>query len=165
MRVEFQISGAAELERNLATLPARVEKTVIRQAVRAAQRPVLARAKANAAALPDSSVPGPDMSALIAANLVLRVNRYTKRGSYQMDVRLRGDNEGAPAEFVHTSEKNRRSYVPAAIEFGHGADPASAARPYLRPAVDGTIEESKRILARELELGILREAIKGRNRA
>jgi len=153
MKAGFVIEGAKELERNLATLEKRIQKKVVRQAVRAGQKPLLARAKANAA-----QRVGGSMGSLLAKHIVIKAPRRQRKGLYALHVTLR---PGIP-EFVHVTRAGRQHYIPADIEYGHGADQAAAARPYLRPAADATKAESLRILAQQLRVGILREAIKGR---
>lgn len=170
MRIGFVIEGGEQLERNLATLPDRVQKRVVAPAVRAAQRPMLARAQANARSLPRAEqrlfVAGKGgqedirMAELIARNIVIAAPKRQHRGSYSLHVQMRRD----VPEFRHKSKAGVETYIPAAIEFGHGSDPAGAARPFMRPAADHTIAETRRILATEMGNGILREAIKGRYR-
>lgn len=153
MKAGFVIEGAKELERNLATLEKRIQKRVVRQAVRAAQKPLLARAKSNAA-----SRVGGTMGALLAKNIVIRAPRRQRKGTYALHVTLR---PGVP-EFVHTTRAGRPHNIPSDIEYGHGADKESAARPFLRPAADATKDESLRMLTQQLRVGILREAIQAR---
>lgn len=153
MRAGFVIQGAKELERNLATLGPRVQKRVVRTAVRAAQGPLLKRAKANAV----SNVGGA-MGALVSKNIVRRAARRQRPGTYAIHVQLRSD----VPEFRHTSRSGRETFIPSAIEYGHGMVKEQAARPFMRPAADSTKDEAKRILTRELRTGILREAIRGR---
>jgi len=149
----FMIDGAKEVERNLATLPTRVQKRVVRHAVRQAQGPLLKQAKINAVARV-----GGRMGALLAANIVRRAARRQKRGRYSIHVQIRSD----VPEFTHPAKTGKETFIPAAIEYGHGMDKESAARPFLRPAADATKNETKRILARELRAGILREVIRAR---
>jgi len=154
MKAGFVIEGAKELERNLATLEKRIQKKVVRQAVRAGQKPLLARAKANAV-----NRVGGTMGALIAKNLVIKAPRRQQKGMYSLHVQLRS----GVSEFVHPTKSGRRHFIPADIEYGHGSDKEGAARPYARPATDATREESIRALTRALRTGLLREAIKGRS--
>jgi len=154
MKTGFYIEGARELERNLLTLEKRLQKKVIRQAVRAGQKPLLNRAKANAKAISRAGKIGP----LLAKNIVIKAPKKQKPGIYALHVQMRA---GVP-EFRHTTKEGKEHYIPAAIEYGHGADKESAARPFLRPAADATKGETIRILTKQLRVGILREAIRGR---
>ena len=166
MRTGFYIEGGEQLAENLGTLGNRIAKTVVRQAVRAAQGPMLRQAIANARGLPHSEkqlfVAGKRgeedirMAELIARNIVIAAPRRQKPGTYALHVQLRRD----VPEFLHHSPRTGKdSYIPAAIEFGHGADPQRAARPFMRPAATGTMQEVLRVLSEELGNGILREAI------
>lgn len=184
MRIGFVIEGAAELDRNLATLGSRIERSVIRRAVREAQQPMLKAAQANARALHRGSgglfAAGEDdlsMSELLARNIVIAAPKRQIRHSYSLHVQMRRD----VPEFVHAAKGARSivgfnrdgsvrrgrtigvTYIPAAIEYGHGSSKEKAARPFMRPAADSTRNEVMARLARELGNGILREAIRGRH--
>lgn len=141
------LAGAQELERKLKNLPTKVAKKAVRQAVRAGGKPTLAQAKANASALV-----GGTMGGLIAANLVLRAQRRQRRGSYGVNVMMRPKRDEL---FVHTSKAGRRTYIPAAIEYGHGS-----ARPisFMRTGWDITKMQAKRIVEQTLWSGIQKAA-------
>ena len=158
MREGFVIEGAEELEAKLKTLPVKVQQDVVRKAVRAAQNVLVKAARDDAGTLPTSPLTGGTMRALLRTHIVPKVAKKQK-GSYSIHVQMRSGVE----EFYHTSEKTgATSYIPAAIEYGHGSTKELAARPFLRPAARRTIRERIRVLTRELANGILREAIKGR---
>ena len=173
MKAGFYIEGAWELKSNLNTLGTRVAKKVIRKAVRAGLKSLLTKAKANA-----RSRVGGSMGSLLAKNIVIKAPKKQKPGIYALHVQMRA---GVP-EFVHyqkgahsrlwrvrrgkrvpgPGKEVGRTFIPAAIEYGHGSDKESAARPFLRPAADTTRAETIRILTKQLRVGILREAIRGR---
>jgi len=169
MRVGFYIEGGEQLAKNLETLGSRVAKGVVRTAVRRGQQAMLQAAQANARALPHAEkrlfVAGKKgeedirMAELIARNIVIAAPKKQRPGSYSLHVQMRRD----VPEFRYKAKKTgRETYIPAAIEYGHGASKESAARPFMRPAAERTKEERLRRLADELRIGILREAIKGR---
>ncbi len=168
MRVGFYIEGGEQLAKNLGTLGKRVEKNVIRTAVRNGQKVMLKQAVANARSLPRAEkrlyVAGKQgeedirMSELMARNIVIAAPKKQIQGSYSLHVQMQRD----VPQFIHRSKKGRLSYIPAAIEFGHGADPKSAARPFMRPAAENTKQQRMDRLGQELGNGILREAIKER---
>lgn len=167
MRVQFQLEGAEALAAQLMQLGTKVERKVARPAVRSGQKVLLSAARQTAASIGRGTgrlyVRGRNdvsMSQLIAANLVIAVPSRQARGSYSLHVQLR---RGVP-EFVHVGKKGKRSYIPAAIEHGHGASPATSARPFMRPAAIRTVQERMRVLGQELASGILREAIVSRNK-
>lgn len=147
--ISIQLEGGKDLERKLAALEKKVAKKVVRKAVRAAQKPVLTAIKANA-----RSMVGGHMGGLIASNVVLRAQKKQRRGSYAMNVRLKGESEGAPAELIHVTKEGKRHFIPAAIEFGHGPGKEQVAIPFGRSAADSTRAETLRILAAELKKGI-----------
>jgi hypothetical protein len=188
MKVGFYLDGAEELRRNLDTLDSRLAKNVIRDAVRDAQKIMLKAAIANARALPKSEkvlfARGKEdirMSELIARNIVIAAPRRQIPGSYSLHVQMR---RNVP-EFIHTAKGAHTriefnvttargfypqkigatvgvTYIPAAIEYGHGIDPKSAARPFMRPAAERSKGMVIQKLVMELRVGLLREAIQGR---
>ncbi len=189
MRIGFYLDGAEELRRNLDSLGSRLAKNVIRSAVRDSQKIMLKAAIANARALPRSEkvlfAKGKDdirMAELIARNIVIASPKRQIPGSYSLHVQMR---RNVP-EFVHTAKGAHTriaynvttargfyptkigatvgvTYIPAAIEYGHGADKESAARPFMRQAAERSKGLVIQKLVTELRVGLLREAIKGRN--
>jgi hypothetical protein len=185
MKITFTLEGGTELMKNLGTLPLRVQKNVVRKAVRAAQKPMLTAARAAALALgSEHDADGVDMSELLARNIVITAPRRQINGSYSLHVQMRRGIE----EFFDTAQGARTlvdfsyrgkhgtdlprtkigatigvSYIPAAIEYGHMAGNTYVPpMPFLRPAADQTLNERISILENQLRIGILREAIKGR---
>jgi len=153
MQVGFSIDGLRQIEAQLRTLPVKAQKTVVRQAVRSALKPMLAEAKSKAI-----SVVGGEMGSLLARHIVIAAPKRQRHGTYSLHVQMRR----GVAQFIHTTEAGRPHYLPTAIEFGHGADKASAARPFLRPAAHGRENQVRRDFMKEMGNGLLREAIKGR---
>ena len=170
MQSGFTITGAKELQAKLDTLGRKVEKRVLKKAVRAGQNVLLKRARANARALPQSARFGGAIKAVIAKNIVIKTPRKQQRGTYSLHVQMRPGMDAVLAAYTkgsHTTLKDRkehatRHYLPALIEYGHGSNPRQAARPFMRPAAASTRTETVRVLQLELQRGIFREAIKGR---
>lgn len=179
MRMSFQLEGAEALAAQLTQLGTQVERKVARPAVRAGQKVLLDASRRRARAIRGRSdrplyawrlsgegkttLRGPAgirMSDLIAASLIIKAPRRQVPNSYSLQVQLAS---GVPA-FVHVSQKGRRTYIPAAIEYGHGSTPELAARPFMRPASLATVPERMRVLGQELGAGILRAAIVGRSK-
>jgi hypothetical protein len=178
MNVNFVIEGGDELQRNLATLGSRVEKRVIRQAVREAQKILLAAAKSSASALgrgPDQRPP--DMSELIAKNLIIRAPKKQQAHSYSLNVLLRRQVAGfyyyarGARSFVNFAGGKRDigktvgvSYIPAAIEYGHlSGGTYVPATPFMRPAFEAAKNDMTGVFTEQLRIGLLREAIKARS--
>lgn len=156
MRVSIEIQGAAELDRKLRLLPLKVAQRVVRQAVRNAQKVMLNAVRTLTLALPISAKRGGAMKALIARAWQIRVPKKGQRpGSYALHVQI------APLpEFVHASPRTgKTTWIPAAIEYGHGADADKAARPFARPAADMTAPLVQAVLAHDLGKGIERAAM------
>lgn len=186
MRVRFQLEGAEEFRQRLLELGTRVEKNVSRPAVRASQKVLLAAARQSALRLATGSgrlfAQGDDdvsMSRLIADNLVIAAPRRQVKHSYSLHVQLRRgvDEFYYYAKGSHTNidlqhrDKGGRigtkigstkgvSYIPMAIEYGHMAGGTYVPpKPFLRPPAQGTETERMRVLEKELDSGIMREAI------
>lgn len=154
MRIELQIAGLEALDRKLRDLPLKVAKKVVRSAVRRAQKITLAAIKASTLRLPISKRWLGLRAALIAGAWELRAPRRQRSGGYALHVQLLP----SPA-LVHESKDGRRSYIPAAIEFGHGATKDKAARPYARPAAEKARPQVEQALAEDLGRGIEKAAM------
>jgi len=154
IQYSMKIDGAKEFERKLAGLETKVAKKLVRQAARGAQKILHQAARAAVLALPSGPYSTGKMRALISKAIVLRAKKKQKRGSYTMLVRLKGQSEGTPPEFFHTTKTGQRYFIPALIEHGHGANKESAARSYMRKAADETKQQVIRTFGKLLGQGI-----------
>lgn len=155
MKVTYDMRGDKELIKKLSTLPDKIEKKVLRTAVRNVQKIMVPVAKANAA-----SMVGGEMGGLISKNIQVRKARKQKRGCYTINVQLKGGIE----RFFEQTESGKRHYIPAAIEYGHiSGGTYIEPIPFMRSAAEATVAERKRIFAEQLRAGLIREAIKGRS--
>ena len=125
--IEMTLEGGKELEAKLTALERKVGVKIARESVREAIKMILMPAKANAL-----SMVGGKMGAIIARALQIRVGTYhgkRRRGQYYMKIQ---HNPKYNDVFVHESEGSltrpqgkrgyqlsRRTYIPAAIEYGH----------------------------------------------
>jgi len=169
MKVTFDIRGNKELMANLATLPQKMEKKVIAQAVRATQKIMVPVAQSNARTmLANSKYPdGRDMSELIAKNIVVRAAKKQKRGLYTINVMMRpkvGEflwyPKGSSSSLSDKETTGRGTYIPAAIEYGHMAGstyvpPVS----FMRSAAESTKDKRMEMFTNLLRSGLLRNAI------
>ena len=115
-KADFKLLGVKELDRAFKQLPRSVGKSVLRQALTRAAKPVIADAERNAPVLT-----GPLASSIIA--------RAKLKSSQQRDVELPPD----AAVVVHIGSTDPKAHL---IEFGFidkGGNHV-AARPFLRPA-------------------------------
>lgn len=155
MRIELQIEGLDLLDRKLAGLPGKVAKKVVRSAVRNAQKIALEAIKRSTMRLPVSLRRFGTMAGGICGAWYLRVPKRQIPGSYALHVAL----ANLP-QFFHKSERTgKTSYIPAAIEFGHGATKEKAARPFARPAADQSRPRVQAQLEQDLGQGIDRAAM------
>lgn len=147
--------------RNLNTLGLRVQRSVVRKAVRASQKPMQINARGAARGLgSEHDSDGVDMSELLAKNIVIATPKRQQPGSYSLHVQMRRDVK----EFVHKAKSGRETYIPAAIEYGHMAGNTYVpAIPFLRKAAEQTVRERIAVLSDEMRKGILREAIQRRH--
>ena len=147
----IDIRGLKELDQKMKSLDIRVTKKVVRIAVKRGANIILQQSKSNAV-----SMVGGDMGNLIAKNLVARVFKKRRRGSYGVAVRLKSGGMG----LIWITQDGTREYIPAAIEFGHEGgwqqeNPTFVpAIPFMRAAFDSKVRDAERYIARTLGLGI-----------
>ncbi len=148
MSQEITVKGLDELQKFLDQLPAKVEKNVLRGALRAGAKPVLAAAKSGAPVGPPSGenarLYGGRAGALRDS---LRISVNAKRGKVTASVKAGGSSKGGPdvyyARFV---EYGTRPHTIAAANKGFLAfaggvyksveHPGARPKPFLRPALD-----------------------------
>ena len=154
MKTTIVLEGASQLRVKLDALPEKVQRRAVRESVRSALKLYLNAAKRNA-----RSVVGGKMGALLASTLYLKASKRTRRAYYGM-LALFHTGRQQSGGLVWTSKKGKRSFIPAAIEYGHGRHKAEAARPFLKPAFEQTKAQMVDTLGRELGAKIEEEAAK-----
>ena len=137
-RFDISLLGDAELARKLHALPEKVERKVIRQAIRKGGQPILRDAKANANKL----------TGAMAKNIKLRAMKR-KRG--RIGVRIQ---TGTRLEMGISADEGY--YYPAIVEFGDGA--TRRAFRFMRRALDSNQHASMTVMRDEIAKGIEREA-------
>lgn len=154
MFISMNLTGAKELDKKLLALQTKVARKVVKKAVRTSLKPELASSKSNA----KSMVSG-EMGALLSKNLQLKVFKKQKKGSYGMSVKMKSDVD----EFVHTSKSGGKSYIPAAIEYGHKTQDGGfvQAIPFMRAAADPWMKVGIALFGKEVKKGI-KEVTRGR---
>ena len=127
--IDISLLGDKALQRKLNRLPQKIQKKVMRQALREGARPILAAAKTNA----------PVDTGRMKASLKLRSHK-ARRGNFGVEVRTGTRTElGIP--------EGATSYYPYSVEFGHGNVPA---HPFMRPALDDNREVAEKLLKTKL---------------
>ncbi|MEH3087721.1 MAG: HK97 gp10 family phage protein [Xylophilus ampelinus] len=124
---DTKVKGLDQLQKMLDTLPAKVEKNILRSALRAGAKPVLDAAKAGA----------PVRSGALQKSL--RISTSAKRGQVRAAVKT----DKFYARFVEfgTAAHEIVPEVRAALGFGSVVveqveHPGASAKPFLRPALD-----------------------------
>jgi len=154
--ISMTLEGGKELEAKLIGLERKVAKKIVRSAVRAGSKPILAAAKSNA-----QSVVGGTMGGVISRVLQVRAPKEQERGRYAVRIQ---HGQKADDVLIQISASGKRAYIPNAIEYGHaapgrggkGAPKDVPALPYMRPAFDSTKGRAERALSAELIGGIER---------
>jgi hypothetical protein len=154
--VGLTTTGFEIFDAKLARLETKVAKKIVKDATRGGAKNTLKKIKSNA-----KSMVGGNMGALLAKHAKIIVFKHQRRGSWGVQI---GMKSGVP-EFdywpIGTSSSlssrkttGKKSYIPAAIEYGHGnATPI----PYIRAAWSATKSRAVKKMASELKQGIERE--------
>ena len=153
MASSMTLEGFQDLNRKLVGLEVKLAKKIVRTATRKATKPILTQVKSNA-----KSMIGGRMGALIAKNAKIIVFKHQRKGSYGLQIGMKPGVQqfdywpkGASSNLTNRKSSGKKSYIPAAIEFGHdNAKPI----PYIRRAWDAKKKLAVRILGRELKQGI-----------
>ena len=111
------VTGVKEIDSKLKTLEPKIQKKVLRQAMRSGMKLVLQDAISRV----------PVLSGLLKRNIKLRAMKR-KQNRVGLLVQVKSDER-----FVKVSKAGIRYWYPAAVEFGHGTVPAY---PFMRPAYD-----------------------------
>jgi len=154
MQFRIELEGARELQKKLDRLEKTAGKKIVRSATRKGSTVIRKATQSNA-----KSMVGGEMGTLIGKNVVTRAHKKQKKGSYAL---WTGTRPGVD-EFVHIAKgkskyKDKRTYIPAAIEYGHDN---AAAIPFARSAVDSKGEQAKQTTIKEIDRGIKQEARRG----
>jgi hypothetical protein len=152
VRFDIVVTGADELKAKLAEMSNIEKRNVIKPALEAGIAPILSGVEANAV-----SMVGGKMGSLLASYAVARHWKRKVNGGYGMSV---AESRDGNEEFVYTAKHSRyksgRSYIPAAIEYGHITPTGKhvEAIPYIRAAAEVGGKIGQQILAKELARGI-----------
>jgi len=154
--ISVSLIGGKEMEAKLLSLERNVGKKIVRAAVRNAQKSLLPYVKG---ALMGISKGG-GMAQRMAAALQVRAPKRQQKGSYAIHLQFKDAPglvsypKGASSSLSTKVTTGKRSFIPAAIEYGHGMTKEASARPFMRPAVDATIGLRMKILSKGLADGI-----------
>ena len=155
----LKATGFDLFDAKLARLSDKVAKKIVKDATRGGAKNTLKKIKSNA-----KSMVGGNMGALLARHVKIIVFKHQRRGSWGVQIGMKaGVPEfdyypvGASSSLTGRKTTGKKSYIPAAIEWGH--DEARPI-PYIRAAWAITRKQDIRIMGRLLKQGIEREAKK-----
>lgn len=151
------LEGFEGLDRKLVNLERKTAKKIVRQSTREAAKVTLNQVKANA-----KTMVGGNMGALLAKHAKVIVFKHQRRGSYGVQIGMKPNVPdfdywpvGASSSLTSRKTTGKKSYIPAAIEYGHdNARPI----PFIRRAFETTKARSVKVLGESLKTGIEREA-------
>lgn len=151
------LEGFEGLGAKLLRLEKKTAKKIVRSSTRAAAKVTLKQVKSNA-----KSMIGGNMGSLIAKHAKVIVFKHQRKGSYGVQIGMKPNVPqfdywpvGSSSSLRARRTTGKKSYIPAAIEYGHGnARPI----PYIRRAWETTKPKAVKTLANELKQGIEREA-------
>lgn len=161
---EIKIPGAREVDKVLSSLPKRLARKVLLQALRAGAKPMLEDARNGIAV--DSGLTRKDVKirAIPAseskAPSVAIAGSTSKKG---MAYKMRFLEYGTAPHVIKMSRKRKKVLANKATGEVFGTiihHPGTPAKPFLRPAFDNNIERSISITGKELGLRIEEEATK-----
>lgn len=149
LAVDISVIGARELERKLKKLDTRIQKKVVRQALRTSAKRVKKRVVNNLSNTRVMVQSGKLLNAFKNAKTKSFTRRYGIRIGHVLPSR---EELGIPA---YQSGKKDAGYYPYFVEYGHGDVPA---HPFLRPAIDEHKNMEFHRIGRDIGRNIEREA-------
>jgi hypothetical protein len=167
VRIAMQTKGFEIFDAQLQALETKVAKGIVRKAVRGGAKPTLKQVKINA-----KTMVGGEMGGLLARHAKIIVFGHQRKGSYGVQIGMKPNvpefeywargsrtianfSEGIGRRKKTYGKTIGKSYIPAAIEYGHGnARPI----PFIRSAWARTknrdVKEMRRILKYEIEKAV-----------
>jgi hypothetical protein len=129
------VTGIGDIDRRLKTLEPRVQKKVIRQAMRAGLKILQAATEAEA----------PVLTGATKEAVVVRAVKGRRRGSIELEVRIAADDE-----LKKTSANGKTYFYPAIVQYMYD--------PFITRAFDSTGEAARQVTIARIREGIEREA-------
>jgi HK97 gp10 family phage protein len=135
------ITGIRDIDRRLRTLLPRLQKKVLRQAMRKGLKVVQAEVKAEV----------PVETGLTRSAVQVRAVKSKRRGSIALEVRISGKVPG----LVKTYGGDKRAFYPAVVEYGRKG---VAPNPFMRRAFTAKGEAARQVTIEDIRMGVEREA-------
>jgi HK97 gp10 family phage protein len=141
--VSVVVTGIKDIDRKLKFLPGRIQKKVLRQAMREGLKVMAAEVKAQV----------PVDTGLTKKNVRVRAVKKKRRDEIQLEVRVGGDEE-----LYKTSAKTGTTvFYPALVEYGRKNVPPN---PFMRRAFEAKGEIARQVTIDEIRAGVESEASK-----
>jgi len=149
MSFYMKIYGAKRIEKKLDKLEKKVAKKVVVQAVRKVAKDILKTEMESKA----KSMVGGKMGKELARSISVVTAKRRHKGDYMVIAKTK-PKKGQDG-FIYMSKKGKRSYIPHAIEFGHGnVKPI----PFMRTAWKKSVKMAQKALAKQIVLNIVKQA-------
>jgi len=147
------LEGFERFDRKLQGLEKKLAKKIVKKATREAAKVTLKKEKTNAKAMV-----GGKLGNLIAKNMKVIVFKHQRRGSFGVQIGIKSNVPqfdhypvGASSDLSTRKTSGKKSYIPAALEYGHdNAKPI----PFIRSAWEATKARAVHVLGRNLKTGI-----------
>lgn len=178
MKLQLSIQGMQEFERLIDSMPKKLAAKGIRKAVKAAIKVVRETIFQRITGLRNSGILGRrSLKAAMMTSFQVRPPKRQRSGRYSMDA-VFVDPEGAGLVYYPkgsatqlfysggalvktTGSGTGRSFIPFALEYGHGSNKEQAARPFMRPGVAEAAPKAEKVLSDTIKTeldAIVREA-------
>lgn len=147
MAATFEVKGLKELNKFLQQLPAKVETNIMRGALRAAAKPVMEAAKANAPTGEPSESARKRYKLYNGAlrdsiRISSRIDRRNKQVKARVIVGGKSKKTGADVFYSHIIEHGARPHSVKKGGKGPVTHPGLSPRPFMRPALDSQAGEA-----------------------
>jgi len=156
-----EFKNAAELERTLRQLPAKLQKRAVKSALRKGATVIKKAAQKNAKRFDDPKTP-----AKIWKEITVRAGRKRRNG----DIVMRVGVKGGAKRYKNTKENRRKGRVGGSYEgpgnvyywrfLEFGTSKIDPARPFMRPAMSEHWREAMDTVSKALEVAIAKQAEK-----
>jgi len=141
MKQALIITGVKPIDRKLKLLPPRLQKKVVRQAMRAGCKILADEVRAQA----------PVLSGLTKSAVKVRATKSRKRGTLGIEVQISGKVDG----LIKTDSEGKGTFYPAVVQYGREGVPPN---PFMSRAFESKGEAARQVTIEALRQGVEREA-------
>jgi len=154
--MDIEIKGCRELERKLEKLADKTARKFVRQSLKKGGTVFAIKTRKNA-----KNMVGGIMGRLISKLIKVRAAKKQKPGEYSVNAKL-----DSVRQFFHTAKDGEKSFIPAAIEYGHAGPGGEGGRvakpiPFMRNAHVTVKELARGKVIKDLWAKIRKEGAKG----